>query len=348
MDENALRCSRPRRPQGQPASQTRNLATSQPRKDLAGFQRRQMKRTLSLTKLIDRAADFVSAGGKRPKPLLAAMLIMGFASFGLALSGEPRHAFAQSGGDGQSVGTLAPRPEALQRRVAVRFLTGQGFPPFNYYDEDNILTGFNVDIARAICLEMGASCDIKAKPWDQLIPSLLRGDADAIVGSQLITPARLQQLDFTDRYYHTPARFIALRKSPKLRMTPVGLEARKIGVVKGTTHEAYLKDFFQDSRIVGFENSNEARAALIKGDVDAVFGDAISLSFWINGTLSRSCCEFRGGAFAEPRYFGDGIGIAVVKGDTQLRALINNALQDVRNSGRYEELFLRYFPIKFY
>lgn len=278
-------------------------------------------------------------------PLIAIWLTV----FWLAASaGVSEVAQAQSNANDQQVGSLAASAEALQKRVAVRFLTGSGFPPFNYFDEDNILTGFNVDIARAICLEMGASCDIKAKAWNKLVPSLLRGEADAIVASQLITPTALQQLDFTDRYYHTPGRFVALRKAPKLRITPVGLEAKTIGVVKGTTHEAYLRDFFQDSRVVSFASHETARAALIKGKIDLLFGDAISLSFWLNGTLSKGCCEFRGGAFSEPRYFGDGIGIAVTKGDHQLRALINRALRAVRASGRYEELFLRYFPIKFY
>jgi len=255
---------------------------------------------------------------------------------------------AQSDPNNQQVGSMAASTETLQKRVAVRFLTGTSFPPFNYFDEDNVLTGFNVDIARAICLEMGASCDVKAKPWNKLVPSLLRGDADAIVASQLITPRALQRVDFTDPYYHTPGHFVALRKAPQLRITPVGLEAKTIGVVKGTTHEAYLRVFFQDSRVASFASSDAARAALVAGKIDVLFGDAISLSFWLNGTLSRGCCEFRGGAFSEPRYFGDGIAIAVTKGDHQLQALINKALKSVRASGRYEELFLRYFPIKFY
>ena len=64
--------------------------------------------------------------------------------------------------------------------------------------------------------------------------------------------------------------------------------------------------------------------------------------------MANSCCEFRGGAFFEPRYFGDGIAIAIPKGDRQLQAQINRALARVKASGRYEELFLRYFPIKVY
>ena len=53
--------------------------------------------------------------------------------------------------------------QPLQKRVAIRFLTDSDYPPFNYFDEDNVLTGFNVDVARAICLELAAACDIQVR-----------------------------------------------------------------------------------------------------------------------------------------------------------------------------------------
>ena len=66
------------------------------------------------------------------------------------------------------------------------------------------------------------------------------------------------------------------------------------------------------------------------------------------GTASKECCELRGGAFLDPKYFGDGLAIAVPKRDQQLKHLINEALQRVRASGRFEELVLRYFPNRVY
>ena len=255
---------------------------------------------------------------------------------------------AQTAGKKDQVGARSAQKDRLKKRVSVTFLTGKGYPPFNYIDEDNVLTGFNVDIARAICLEMGSTCDVKARPWNQLMPALQRGEADAVVASQVISPVGLRKVDYTESYYRTPGRFVALRNAQKLKITPVGLEAKKLGAVKGTTHEAYLRDFFKDSIIVAYDSAALARSALASGSIDMLFGDAMSLSFWLSGTASKTCCEFRGGAFSEPKYFGDGVGITVAKGDRQLRALLNNALAAVRASGRYEELFLRYFPIKVY
>jgi len=244
----------------------------------------------------------------------------------------------------------APEPETAERdpprRVAIRFLTDSDFPPFNYFDEDNVLTGFNVDVARAICLELDAACDIQVRPWAALLPALAKGEAEAVIASHSVTPKTLKVADFTDRYYFTPARFAGKRGTAKLDATPEGLEGMRIAVAKGTAHEAYLRAFFRDSSIRVFETVELARDALIVGSADLLFDDGISLAFWLNGTASRACCEFKGGPFAEPKYFGDGIGIAVKRDDVQLKTMINSALKRLRESGRYEELLLRYFPLR--
>jgi polar amino acid transport system substrate-binding protein len=246
--------------------------------------------------------------------------------------------------------TRAPETDAAEReqprRVAIRFLTESDFPPFNYFDEDNVLTGFNVDMARAICLEVDAACDIQVRPWATLFPALAKGEAEAVIASHSITPNALKVVDFTDRYYFTPARFAGKRGPAQLDITPGGLEGRRIAVAKGTAHEAYLRAFFRDSAIRVFETVELARDALVTGSVDFLFDDGISLAFWLNGTASKACCEFKGGPFAEPKFFGDGIGIAVRRDDVQLKALINSALKRMRESGRYEELLLRYFPLR--
>lgn len=249
--------------------------------------------------------------------------------------------------------TIAPPPEPaatadLPRRVLLRFLTDNDFPPFNFLDEDGVLTGFNVDLARAICLELQASCDIKARPWGELMLALKRGEADGVIAAHKITAAALAEVDFTDRYFHTPGRFAAPKDRPQTQVSPETLDGKRIAVARGTAHEAYLRTFFRDSAIQAFENVDLARDALVGGKVDYLFDDGISLAFWLNGTLSKQCCEFRGGPFFEPKFFGDGLAIAVPRSDPQVRQLINGALRRVRQSGRVEELVQRYFPLKVY
>lgn len=241
---------------------------------------------------------------------------------------------------------LAAQEAAPQepRRVVVRFLTEGDYPPFNYLDDEGVLSGFNVDLAKALCSEIGAACDIKVRPWDELLIALRRGDADAVIAGHTITPKALADADFTDRYFYTPGRFAAKIDAPKSETAPEDLDGRSIAVARGTPHEAYVKAFFRDSRIQPFETSELAREALLQGKVDYVFDDGIGLAFWINGTLSRRCCELRGGAYLEPRYFGDGLAIAVPRNDPQIKGLINAALQRLRTSGQFEELVTRYFP----
>lgn len=243
--------------------------------------------------------------------------------------------------------TIGPKPD-WSWLVVLRFVTETDYPPFNYRDEDGTLTGFNVDLARAICRELNVTCDINAVDWSRLLPSLKADETDAVIASLAITPQTVSQADFTDSYYVTPAKFVFRNDSKIDSVNPEDLEDVKIGVVKDTAHEAYLKHFFAASEIVPFESDDAARAALKDGKIELLFGDAISLMFWINGSESAGCCQFRGRGFLEAKYFGEGVGIAVVKGNIRLKEVLNYALARVRASGRLEELLLRYFPLAIY
>jgi polar amino acid transport system substrate-binding protein len=257
----------------------------------------------------------------------------------------PGAAFAQE--TEPDVATAAETSEPT-RRVVVRFLTEADFPPFNFYDEDGVLVGFNVDVARAICLELNTACDIKVRPWGELLLALRRGEADAVIAAHAVTPQALASVDFTDSYFYTPGRFVGKLGGEPIEMTPEGLESKRIGVAKDTAHEAYLKAFFRSSAIKAYESADLARDALIQGEVDYVFDDGVSLIFWLHGTASKRCCEMKGGPYLEPKFFGDGIAIAVPKNDQQIKTLINGALARLRANGRLDELVERYFPVKVY
>lgn len=230
------------------------------------------------------------------------------------------------------------------RRFAIRFLTDSEFPPFHYLDDEGRLTGFDVDLARAICAELVVQCEIRNRAWEDLLPALRKGEADAVIAAQRITPQLVREFELTDRYFHTTARFAGRRNSPQWLITPEGLERRRIGVVKGSPHEAYLRTFFRDSAIDTFARIDEAHEALRQGRVDLVFADSIGLVFWVNGSLSQECCEVKGSAYYEPRFFGDGLSIAVPRSDRDLKILIDEGLARLQRNGRYDELLLRYFP----
>lgn len=287
---------------------------------------------------------------RQTRPGVGLMLIfLWLVHAGCALAQQPEVVAEPSPGAEERLG---PKPD-WSWLTTLRFVTESDYPPFNYFDEDGSLTGFNVDLARAICKELEITCDITALEWEKVAEALKKKDADAAVASIAITPRSASELDFTNSYYQTPAKFVT-RLDPTLKdagardVSPEALRGRTIAVVQGTAHEAFLRDFYPDAVVQGFSGDAEARAALKAGQADFLFGDAISLMFWINGAGSEGCCQFRGAGFIEAKYFGEGAGVAVRRGDVRLREVLDYALEKVRASGRFEELLLRYFPLGIY
>ena len=239
------------------------------------------------------------------------------------------------------------RPERpdLSRISIIRFLTETDYPPFNYAGPDGMPAGFSVDLARLICEEIKVACTVQMRRFDTLVASLNSNNGDAVIASIAETPEMRKQVDFSDPYYRMPARFVSRRDFSSDDVRPEALEGKKIAVVAGTAHEAYLKALFTEAELHPFPNAEAARDALKRGEVDLLFGDGISLAFWLNGTDSGGCCEFRGGPYMESSFFGEGVGIAVRHGNDLLRQAFNWALFRLWEKGTFTDLWLRYFPI---
>jgi polar amino acid transport system substrate-binding protein len=292
----------------------------------------------------------------RPRPYwLAASLRLALGVVGVlapALLAAPPVAAQDSAVQQRSVavpGFWDPRrrPERpdLSRLQTIRFLTETDYPPFDYAGPDGNPAGFNVDLARLLCDEIKAICTIQARRFDTLLDALNDNRGDAVIASIAPSVETRRRADFTDPYYRTPARFVARTDSPIQEVLPEKLEGKKIAVVAGTAHEAYLKQMFTEAEVRSYPYAEAARAALRNGEVDLLFGDGIALSFWLNGADSGGCCAFRGGPFLESRFFGEGVGIAVKRGNDVLRQALNWALFREWEKGSYTDLWLRYFPI---
>jgi polar amino acid transport system substrate-binding protein len=239
------------------------------------------------------------------------------------------------------------RPERpdLSRLAQIRFMTETDYPPFNYADKEGHPVGFNVDLARLICEELKVTCTIQMRRFDTLVPALNENRGEAVIASIGVNAETRKVMDFTDPYYRVPARFAALKATATPNLKPEQLEGKKIAVVGGSAHEAYLKSLFTEAQPVAYLSADATREALRRGEVDYVFGDGIALSFWINGTDSGGCCAFAGGPFFESQYFGEGVGIAVRKGNDTVRQALNWALFRLWEKGRFTDLWLRYFPV---
>jgi len=239
------------------------------------------------------------------------------------------------------------RPERpdLSHITAIRFLTEVDYPPFDFPGPDGNPAGLNVDIARMICEDLKVSCTIQMRRFDTLVAALGDNHGDAVIASLAPTAALRQRVDFSDPYYRSPARFVARRDAAITDVRPERLEGRTIAVTAGTAHEAYIRTFFTQAELKAYPTAEAARAAVRNGEADLLFADGIGLAFWLNGTDSANCCKFVGGPFTESRYFGEGIGIAVKKGNDTLRQAFNWSLFRLWEQGHYTDLWLRYFPI---
>ena len=238
------------------------------------------------------------------------------------------------------------RPERPDLRLTlIRFVSEVDYPPFNYAAADGNPAGFNIELARMICEELKVDCTVQMRRFDTLIDTLNENKADAVIASIAVSPETRKRVDFSDPYYRPVARFAAQRDAIKGPVTPENLEGKTIAVVAGTAHEAYLKALSTGAQVKSYPTAEEARSALQRREADLLFGNGFSLAFWLNGTESANCCAFAGGPFVESRFFGEGIGIAVKKGNDVLRQAINWALFRLWEKGKFADLWLKYFPI---
>lgn len=230
----------------------------------------------------------------------------------------------------------------------VRVATEGAYPPFNSVDSSGQLEGFDVDIAKALCKEMGVECTLVIQDWDGLIPGLLAKKFDAIIASMSITEERKQKVDFTDKYYVSPARFVA-RKDAKIEISKAGLKGKTVGVQRATIHENFVRDNYGDSvQIKSYATQDEANMDLTAGRVELVIADATVLQGGFLDTPAGKDYAFIGPSFTAAKWFGEGIGIAIRKGDDDLKEMFNKAIQAIRNNGVYQKINAKYFNFDLY
>lgn len=250
---------------------------------------------------------------------------------------------------GQSLPVIAD-PNARDDAViagevpALRFLTTDDFPPFNYADANGRLVGFHIDLANAICRRLNARCTIQAWPWSRIQDALAENQGDALIAGLDINPDTGARFDFSRIYLQLPARFVT-RTEQVTSFDPHRFTGR-LGVREASPHAQLAEQSLGDIEIVTFETEFSALEALASREVDAVFADAARISFWLNE--NPGCCDFAGEAYFRPDLFGDGFAVAVPAGLDNVRLAINWALVRLQREGQLDELYLRWFPVSFY
>jgi arginine/ornithine transport system substrate-binding protein len=235
-----------------------------------------------------------------------------------------------------------------QEKEKVRIGVEGAYPPFSSTTPEGELVGFDIDIAKALCEAMKAECTLVQQDWDGIIPALMARKYDAIIASMSITEERKQRVDFTEKYYQTPARFVA-KKGAGFEVSKEGLAGKRVGVQRATIHDSFLTDNFGDAvEVVRYGTQDEANLDFAAGRVDLLLADSIALSEGLLKTPGGADFEFIGPAYADPKWFGEGAGIALRKGDTELKEKFNQAIDAIRADGTWERIAQKYFDFDIY
>jgi polar amino acid transport system substrate-binding protein/arginine/ornithine transport system substrate-binding protein len=221
------------------------------------------------------------------------------------------------------------------------------YPPFSWKEADGTLKGFDIEIAEAVCAQLGRKCVLVEQDWDGMIPALQARKFDTIIASMSITEERKKQVDFTIKYYNTPAKFVA-KKGSGLKISKAGLKGKRIGLQRGTTHQCFMEKMYPEAELVLYGTQEEVFQDLAIGRIDAQFSDSIAADDGFLKTDAGKDFEFTGGDQHDEQCHGPGAGMAVRKSDTALRDDLNRAIEAIRANGTYQKINAKYFDYDIY
>jgi len=240
---------------------------------------------------------------------------------------------------------LSMADEAKPVRIGIE----AAYPPFAMKTPEGAITGFDYDIGNALCAEMQVKCVWIEQEFDGLIPALKVRKFDAVLSSLNITPERLKSVDFTNKYYATPAR-LAMKTGTVLNDPLVDLKGKKVGVQRASIYDRYATEVYAPAgiEVVRYSSQNEIFLDLSAGRVDATLADVVNIDDGFLKTDAGKGFALVGPDYTEAKYFGDGVGIAVRKGDKAMAERFNKAIAAIRANGKYQEVQNKYFQFNVY
>jgi len=222
------------------------------------------------------------------------------------------------------------------------------YEPFTFKTADGKPTGFDVDIANALCEKIKRKCVFVEQVWDSMIPGLQAKKYDAIISSMTINEERLRVVDFSDKYYFTPSTVVIKNSIPYT--DDASLKGKKLGVLKGSTQEKYANGELKKvgAIITPYEAQDQVYLDIKAGRLDGTVADIIEVT---GGFLSKpegKDYHAVGPELYIPKYFGTGVGVAIRKGDKALKDELNVAIKTIRADGSYKKLNDKYFKMDVY
>lgn len=216
------------------------------------------------------------------------------------------------------------------------------YPPFSQVAPDGTLSGFDIEIAQALCDEMKVTCEMVQQEWDGMIPALNAKKFDIIVASMTITEKRKQVVDFSDPYYDVPSRFVAKERA-FTGYSPEDLKGKTIIVLRNSPRADYIAANYPDSETLLVDKETAVYLELAAGRGDIAFGSSVvSGESFLKQPEGKGFAQ-AGDAISLTQSTDGGVGIALRKGEDELKSNINKALAEVMQDGTYKAISAKYF-----
>jgi polar amino acid transport system substrate-binding protein len=239
---------------------------------------------------------------------------------------------------------LATTAQAETVRIGI---ATEAYPPFSTPDASGNYTGWEIDIINAVCAEAKLDCELVATSWDGIIPSLTAEKIDVIAASMSINEERLKVIDFSNKYYQTGASIVAAVGSG-ITATPEGVAGKNIGVQSGSIHQAYALKYFPEANVREYQTQDEANQDLFAGRIDGTLADVLILAEFLKSDEGQACCSDVGFVASDEAIHGLGIGFGLRKGNEELKATLNAAIDGIRANGTYDEVTAGYFSFNIF
>lgn len=239
---------------------------------------------------------------------------------------------------------LSSSASAWAQGKVYKFAVDTYYPPFSYTDEKTQeLSGFDVDIAKAVCTKLGITCEVVAVPFDEIIPMVESGQIDVGCAGIAYTEERAKRVIYTNKYFRSSSLFLELPGTFD-GITPETIKGKKVAVQASTNQEDYLKKTFGDTiTIIPLKGFDE----IIKGVNDKTY----DLGF-IDGLPGYHYLKSDEGLnldiVGDPVHLDDGSCMVLRKGEEDFRDRINKAVEDLRLNGVYDSINIKYFEFNVY
>ncbi|MDR2611469.1 MAG: transporter substrate-binding domain-containing protein [Deltaproteobacteria bacterium] len=233
--------------------------------------------------------------------------------------------------------------QGLDRARVYRIAVDENYPPFSFADGKGGMTGFDPDIARALCVDMKLRCVIVPTPFDDIIPGITAGKLDVGATGFGATPERMAVVDFTDKYYRSTTIFIQYGDAFS-DIDPDTLRGKRIGVQKDSIQERYAREHFSAlAEIKVYDDPGLIFAAMKEGACDLALADGLATFSFI---MSEEGDGFD--TAGDPMPLDVESRMAISKGLPALRSEMNRSILRIRQSGVYDAINRKYFSFSIY